>query len=390
MNCDNHANSIRGDHDIQTFFFKYKVGPYQPGIGRVDACVAVSVFPSRVSLNSLLSGMWRCISGLECCGFAADENLLAATGNSTHCPSANGFVNPRAVAISPGQVGILYPGVDGAQYLSWMALLIMLGQRLRQELGLPVLATVLAAFLLFGSELAAFTGIVQQYDLSNYVFDRVVALKETAAVAGNVAQPNHFADYVTLGLISLGLLHMRWRMRSWHVILLALPLLFVLVLSGSRSIWLFLIALSAMAYLWQRRDKSCLPLLRYSLLLILGFGLMHLIVQIPGLTGTSATVTSGGRLIKEIGGFVEIIRSGTGTESRLGGVANGRFGFGFIWLFLIALVAMAYLWQRRKQIPCPVVEIQSGIDSRVWLDAGDSQNPWVNRAFRRRDACRAA
>lgn len=210
-----------------------------------------------------------------------------------------------------GRVGYFSVALLAALYLLWMALLIMLGQRLRQELGLPLLATVLAAFLLVGCELAAFTGIVQQYGLSNYVFDRVVALKNAPAVAGNVAQPNHFADFVTLGLISLGLLRMRWQMRVWQVMLLALPLLFVLVLSGSRSVWLFLLSLSAMAYLWQRRDKSCLPLLHYSLLLLLGFGLMHLLVQIPGLTGPSGSVTSAGRLVKEVGGFIGSVSGGT-------------------------------------------------------------------------------
>ncbi len=211
-----------------------------------------------------------------------------------------------------GRVEYFSQALMAIMYLTWMALLIMLGHRLRQQLGMPVVATVLAAFLLFGCELAALTGIGQQFDLSNYVFDHFVALKIGPSISGNVAQPNHFADYITLGLISLGLLSLRWQMRSWQVMLLALPLLYVLVLSGSRSVWLFLVALSAMAFLWQRRDKSCLPLLRYSLLLILGFGLMHLIVQIPGVAGTTASVTSGERLIKEVGGVVGSVSGGHG------------------------------------------------------------------------------
>ncbi len=63
--------------------------------------------------------------------------------------------------------------------------------------------------------------------------------------------------------------------------LLAAPPLFVLVWSGSRSAWLYLLWMAGMAWLWPRRDKSCLPLLRYSLLLLLGFGMMHLVVLIP-------------------------------------------------------------------------------------------------------------
>jgi hypothetical protein len=195
-------------------------------------------------------------------------------------------------------------------YFLWMAALIMLGRSLQKELGLPLLATVLAAFLLCGCELAALTGFAQQYNWHNYIFDRLVALKTGPAIAGNTGQPNHYADYVSLGLVSLGLLYFHWKLRAWQVVLLAAPLLFVLVLSGSRSVWLFLLALSAMAFLWQRRDKSCLPLLRYCLLLILGFGLMHFVVQIPELTSGSGNVTSAGRLAKEVSDFAGSVGGG--------------------------------------------------------------------------------
>ena len=174
------------------------------------------------------------------------------------------------------------------QYLLWAALLIMLGQRLREQLGLPALATTLAAFLLLGAELNALVGVLQHYRWHTF-FDAVVVVKMGSTVYGNMAQPNHFADYITLGLISLGLLRMRWQMPAWQVALLAVPLLFVLALSGSRSSWLYLLCMAGMAFLWQRRDKSCLPLLHYCLLLVLGFVLMNGVVQLPWFAaGTSA------------------------------------------------------------------------------------------------------
>ena len=181
-------------------------------------------------------------------------------------------------------------------YLLWAALLMMLGQRLRQELGLPLLATVLAAFVLLGAELSALVGILQNYSWRSFM-DYVVSAKTGTAVVGNMGQPNHFADYITLGLISLGLLRLRWQLRAWQVLLLAAPLLFVLVLSGSRSAWLYLLFLAAMSYLWQRRDKASLPLLRYSLLLLLGFGLMHVVVQLPWLAGLNGNETSVDRMV---------------------------------------------------------------------------------------------
>jgi len=185
-------------------------------------------------------------------------------------------------------------------YLMWAALLIMLGHRLREEFGLPVLATALAAFLLLGVELNAVAGVIQYYRWHT-LFDSVVSANVSGAVFGNMAQPNHYGNYVTLGLISLGLLRLRWQLHTWLVLLLALPLLFVLVLSGSRSPWLYLLFLTALSFLWQRRDKSMLPLLRYSLLLLFGFGVMHWVVKMPWLAGYGAVETSLERLTNQAG-----------------------------------------------------------------------------------------
>lgn len=177
-------------------------------------------------------------------------------------------------------------------YFLWAALLVMLGHRLRIELGLPTLALSLAVFLTLGAELSALAGVLQHYRWHTFL-DSVVTVKTSTAVYGNIAQPNHFADYITLGLASIGLLYLRWSLRVWQVALLVVPLLFVLVLSVSRGAWLYLFFMVGMSYLWQRRDKSYLPLLKYALALLLGFVVMIFVVQIPWLaapTGTSATM----------------------------------------------------------------------------------------------------
>jgi len=106
---------------------------------------------------------------------------------------------------------------------------------------------------------------------------------------------------LALGLASIGLLYIRWSMRAWQVALLVAPLLFVLVLSGSRGTWLYLIFMAGMSYLWQRNDKSYLPLLKYSVALLVGFALMHWVVQIPWLAGSSTKVTSLERMFGEVG-----------------------------------------------------------------------------------------
>jgi O-antigen ligase len=182
-----------------------------------------------------------------------------------------------------------------ALYLLWAALLVMLGRQLRVEFGLPLMTVTLACFLLAGAELSALAGVLQHYKLHTFL-DAAIAVQTSAAVFGNLGQPNHFADYITLGLASLALLALHWRWRLWQALIPALPLLFVLELSGSRATWLYLLCLAGMAYLWQRREASCRTLFRFSLLLLLGFGLMHLVVQLPWLAAPGGSVTAVDRL----------------------------------------------------------------------------------------------
>ncbi len=183
-------------------------------------------------------------------------------------------------------------------YFLFAALLMMLGQHLRTELGLPLVATVLAAFLLAGAELNMLAGIVQHYRWQTFLNGFITA-KVSAAVFGNIAQPNHFANYIALGLVSLGLLHTRFGWRIGLTALLAAPLLFVLVLSGSRSAWLYLSCVLLLAWAWQRRDRALRPLLGYAAALWLGYLAMHGLLQLPWLQGDTGSVTAAERLFGE-------------------------------------------------------------------------------------------
>lgn len=185
-------------------------------------------------------------------------------------------------------------------YLLFAALLMLLGARLRACFGIEKLAVVLAGFLLAGAELSAMLGVLQHYRWHTPL-DSVVVMKISSGVYGNLAQPNHFANYVALGLISLGLLLQQRKLKLGYVVSLAVPLLFVLTLSGSRSSWLYLLLMSGLAWWWSRRDDGLRPLLRYSLSLMAGFGLMHLIVQLPFMAGADSGVNTVQRLFHDEG-----------------------------------------------------------------------------------------
>lgn len=180
-------------------------------------------------------------------------------------------------------------------YLLFAVLLMLVGARLRDCFGMEKLAQVLAIFLLIGAELNALIGVIQHFHWSTPL-NWVIVSKISSSVYGNLAQPNHYANYIALGLISLGLLYQQQRLKASHVALLAMPLLFVLTLSGSRSSWLYLFLMVGLAWWWTRRDAGQRALLRYSLLLVAGFGIMHLVVQLPFLAGTDSSINTMQRL----------------------------------------------------------------------------------------------
>lgn len=188
------------------------------------------------------------------------------------------------VQIALGKVAYFEQGLLYILYLLFAALLMMLGAWLRRSLGIENLACTLAIFLLVGAELSAAIGVLQHFGWHTW-FDSVIVRKTAAGLYGNVAQPNHYANYIALGLVSLGLLHQQQRLKVAYVVLLATPLLFVLTLSGSRSSWLYLLMMAGLAGWCWYKDKAMRYLLRYALALLLGFALMHLVVQLPFLAG---------------------------------------------------------------------------------------------------------
>jgi O-antigen ligase len=197
-----------------------------------------------------------------------------------------------------GKIGYFDQALLYLLYFLLAAALMQLGAMLRLHFGMPALAAFLAIALLIGSEAGALLGILQHFRWSTPL-DPVLVMKISAAVYGNLAQPNHYANYLALGLISLGLLSQQKRLRPGAVVLLAFPLLLTLTLSGSRSSWLYLLMLAGLSWWWARRDSQQQPLFRYSLLLIAAFVAMHGLVRLPFMQGADAGLDTLQRLFAE-------------------------------------------------------------------------------------------
>ena len=130
--------------------------------------------------------------------------------------------------------------LTGALYLAWAGLLIIAGRALARIWGVETLSLVIASALAAGALLSAAAGLIQFYGLKTPL-NIWIARPTSAALFGNLAQANHFASHATLGLLSLAYLSLRGPRVALIALPCTLPLLFVLGLSGSRSVWLFLL-----------------------------------------------------------------------------------------------------------------------------------------------------
>ena len=130
-----------------------------------------------------------------------------------------------------------------ALYLIWITGLIVAARALVRACGFGALYTIIAASLAAGAVLSALVGIFQHFNVVTPL-NAYIARPVGAAIFGNLAQSNHYASHAVLGLFSIAYLCSR---RAAWAIAGALPLLFVLGVSGSRSVWLYLFAALVLA-----------------------------------------------------------------------------------------------------------------------------------------------
>lgn len=204
-----------------------------------------------------------------------------------------GLILVLVLQVVLGRVPYPQQALIAALYLLWASLLIMLGWRLARELGLAVIADTLAWFVLAGGMLSALAGLVQHYEISTPI-DFLIGRKVSAAVYGNLGQPNHYAAQIALALASVTYLFGRRRLGGLVAGGCIAALLLVSALAGSRSPWLYLAAFTILALVIRqfRRDDESRRLAFLAMWLLPGFlvaqGVAMVIVPAEGLQVTSA------------------------------------------------------------------------------------------------------
>ena len=122
-------------------------------------------------------------------------------------------------------------------YLIGAALAIMLGRRFATRLGAPVVMEQLCILFIAASLLCIGVALYQWFDISGLgIF--AVDLSPLARPYSNVAQPNHLATMLFLGLVGTLLLYERRRLGGGVTAVCCLFIEFGLSMTGSRTAWL--------------------------------------------------------------------------------------------------------------------------------------------------------
>lgn len=150
-------------------------------------------------------------------------------------------------------VGMLY-----AAYILWGSLLLTLGLHARTSGGLVRLSLALATGFFVGSTIAAMIGLAQWLEIAEstgWVFPG-----NNGGTFGNLAQANHFAHYLWLGIASSYYLYWRGRIPRGVFWIATALLLAVSALSGSRSVFAYPVVIAAAVYFAHTRSSKILSL----------------------------------------------------------------------------------------------------------------------------------
>lgn len=163
-----------------------------------------------------------------------------------------------ALQISLGMFAYRASGFFLIANLVWVAVLIIVASSLCEKLGAKKFAIFIATSILCGGVLSSVVGCVQAAGIHHYFAPWVTPLlgPKGVGVYGNLAQQNHFANYLALALASALYLHASMTLSLRKFIPIISLLLTSAILSGSRSIWLYFAVLSGLFILLRRARNN--------------------------------------------------------------------------------------------------------------------------------------
>lgn len=192
---------------------------------------------------------------------------------------------------NPAQIALLC--------LAWALGLMLAVTALRNEIGVERLTRMVAWSLLAGGLLAVFAAVLQV--TGSWSGLGLIMPMRSGQIYGNVGQPNHLSDQLWLGIASAIYLRANERLSAPLAAAVIALLSATCIFTGTRSVWLYAIALVALALFVRRRSPATGDQLVLWCVAALAFQLASQLV-LPGLLPADMQLMSSGERLYTLSG----------------------------------------------------------------------------------------
>lgn len=241
------------------------------------------------------------LSGLLAATLLLRRDILARLEVPTVALAPLGLGAVLLIQLAFGRVEFVTQALIFLLYLLWAVLLITLGRSLREQLGLEGLVKPLAIAVLTGACIAAALQAMQLGGLG--AIDGLIFYRPGVGGAGNLAQANHLANYLWLGLASAIYLCVQRKISQAAFAAIAIALIASTSFTGSRSVLLYAagFALLAAWAAWRHRQPALRETLRLALFACAATLLLQFAFSYFEVGKVVGTALSGERFYQEVG-----------------------------------------------------------------------------------------
>ncbi len=141
-------------------------------------------------------------------------------------------------------------------YLVWALLLMVVLGGLAEQQPRDEILVILAWALLAGSAYNVLASLVQASGIHAPLIDAFTSTGFGTLSVGLIGQRNNYADYLAIGLAATLYLQLKNKLPWYAILPLAALLTLGMALSASRSVWLYLAAMLALALVWRYRADN--------------------------------------------------------------------------------------------------------------------------------------
>lgn len=214
------------------------------GLGALGAMVSLPLLSPDAfePIGSFFGEWWAFVFGLAAATLLVLARPVGAKGPPRTVLVPIAFAALIAVHAALGWAAHGRLALLACLYLLWAAAIMATARAVMDAFGPVRFVSVLAWCIAAGAGASAVIAIVQAHELLAALQAWMLPVFNGRAY-GNLGQANHLADYLALGLASLGYLGATGRLPVFLQTVAGTAMLYALALTGSRSSWVYLVAL---------------------------------------------------------------------------------------------------------------------------------------------------